>query len=354
MSKSSSKTGIWSEPKARAAWHSASIEMLRRLVVIIPVSMSLSLASPYGALAALDSDDVGIYGSVIVTRLAREGALAMKKGAWGEAQGNYIKLIGLAPKQEDFYFGMYQSSKNMMQWDQVMRALGELFDINPEYKNQMTLEYGEALYHMNRYDEAEPWLKKALVNVNQESFVEQRLKRLMQKSIVEKELVVGKIAQPKYVEIAPLAPRVELKPEQVHAQTSKTGLNLENAFSQSEGIFVCSFKDYEKVGDSITYFRPPLARFYIEETLKGPPLNRNIPIRFEFHEKIGEGKPEGWKFTEEMMPKKNTKWIIYIPNCVPIDGMFETYHGKFGIQEYTDDNYDKILRILEQHKGQTR
>lgn len=350
MSKSSSiRTKV-----VRATRQFASIDLLRRFAVIIPVSMTLSLGSPPGASAALDSDDVGIYGSVIVTRLAREGALAMKKGSWGEAQSNYIKLIGMAPKQEDFYFGMYQTSKNLMQWDQVMRALGELFDINPDYKDKMTLEYGEALYHMNRYDEAEPWLKKALGAVNQESFVEQRLKRLMQKSIVEKELVVGKIAQPKYVEIAPVAPHVELKPEEVHAQTSKTGLNLENAYSQSEGIFVATFKSYEKVGDSITYFRPPLAHFHIEEYCKGPPLNASIPIRFEFHEKIGEAKPEGWKFTEDMMPKKGSKWILFIPNCVPIDGMFETYHGKYGIQEYTDDNYDKVLRILELHKGQTR
>jgi tetratricopeptide (TPR) repeat protein len=339
---------------ARTARHFTSADTLLRMLVIIPMSMTLSLASPYGASAALDSDDVGIYGSVMVTRLAREGAISMKKGAWGEAQGAYVKLIGMAPKQEDFYFGMYQASKSMQQWDQCMRALSELFDINPEYKEKMALEYGETLYHMNRYDEAEVWLKKALANVTQESFVEQKLKRLIAKSIVEKELVVGKIAQPKYEVIAPVAPRVEVKPEEVHAHTSKTGLNLENAYSQSEGIFVATFKNYEKVGDAITYFRPPLAHFHIEEYMKGPPLNANIPIRFEFHDKIGESKPEGWKFTEEMMPKKGSKWILYIPNCVPIDGMFETYHGKFGIQEYTDDNYDKIMRILELHKGQTR
>ena len=55
-----------------------------------------------------------------------------------------------------------------------------------------------------------------------------------------------------------------------------------------------------------------------------------------------------------VMPKKGSKWIIFIPNAVPVErGMYKTYHGKFGIVEANEENYDKILKIIKDHQGQS-
>jgi hypothetical protein len=169
-------------------------------------------------------------------------------------------------------------------------------------------------------------------------------------ALIEKSLLPEvKVEEPKAF-VPP--PRKVVKEEDVHAHTSKFGLTFLNAF-QSESILVCEYLGYEK--GNITYFKPPRANFRIKEYLKGPPLNPSLPVRFEFHDVTGGTKPEGWKFDEAtMMPKKGSKWIIFIPNAVPIDGSFETYHGSFGRQEYTDENLDKILKIIEEHKGQVR
>lgn len=318
-----------------------------RMLVVVPIIITLLNSASGAANAALESDTVGFYGSVLVTRLAVQGVKAMKAGSWAEAQTAYIKLIGLNPKEEDFYFGLYWSSYNLQQWDQVMRALQELFALRSEYKERMTLEYGEALFKLNRYDEAEVYLKKALTHVNEESFLQQRLKRVVAKSSFDDKPVLGKIPE-KYFEhedikAAPYVPTPE---------DPRKALTLENAFLLSEAILVCTFKSYEKGDGAITFFNPPKAIFHIDEELKtSARWNPTIPIRFEFHEDLKEDKPAGWKFSPDMMPKKGSKWIIFIPNSVPVDGAFKTYHGKFGIIPYTVDEYDKVLKIIKEHQG---
>lgn len=323
-------------------------------ILVVPLAMSLIGALAPLAMAAMESDDVGMYGSITVSRRAHTAATAMKKGDFGMAQGEYRTLIGLSPKTEDFYFGLYESSVRLNQWDQVALALEELFKLDPTYKEKLNLEYGICLYHQNRYDEAEPLLKKALASINEPSLVEDRLKTLMTKSIIKHEKVIGKVFEYKEPEKFVMPERNVVDPESVHAHRSKYGLTLENAFTQSESIVVAEYKNYESDG-LISFFDPPRANFVRTDFLKGHvPLNRSIPIRFEFHEKIGEKKPDGWKFDKDKMPKPGSKWILFINSAVPIDGMIETYHGSYGRMEFNEDNYDKIMQIIEQHKGQTR
>ncbi|MBX9693142.1 MAG: tetratricopeptide repeat protein, partial [Cyanobacteria bacterium] len=268
------------------------------------------------------------------------------------AESKYRQLIGMSPQTEDFYFGLYDVAAKLKHWDQAALALEQLFEKNPDYKNQLPYEYGTTLYNLKRYDAAEPALKKALGVVDEESLVDRKIKKLMTKSIIQKELVKGKVFVPVPVKPIIIPKRKEVSQEEVHEASSKYGLTLENAF-QSEAILVCEYKGYEHEG-VVTYFKPPQANYRIVEYLKGPPLNKSLPVRFEFHEKVGQPKPANWKFNDSMMPAKGSKWIIFIPNAVPIDGMFETYHGSYGRLEYTEDNLDKILKIIEAHKGQTR
>lgn len=323
-------------------------------LLAIPLSLSLmgSLGMPNAN--AADSDDVGFYGSVTIQRAAAAAASAMAKGNYAEAQGEYRKAIGFDPNQEDFYFGLYQSSFRMQQWDQVALALEELFNKNPKFKDQMLLEYGECLFHLNRYDEAEPVLKKALAKVAEPSVVDARMKRLMEKSIIVHAPEAGTIVAYKEPEKF-VAPEREgkLEASEVHENVSRKSLTFLNAFMKSEGVYVAEYKGYEHEGP-ISFFKPPQANFKIEEYLKGPPLSRTLPVKFEFHEKLGEERPKDWKFTEELMPKKGHKYLIFIPNCVPIDGKFETFHGSYGIHEYTDKVIDEIHKIIEEHQGQAK
>lgn len=328
---------------------------VRRGVMAIPISLAFLGLVGVPVAAALDSDDVGFYGSVTIQRAAQAAAKAMKQGQWGIAQGEYKKAIGFDPQEEDFYFGLYESSHQMQQWDQCALALEELFNKNPKFKDQMLIEYGEVLFKLNRYDEAEPILKKALASVAEPGVTETRLKRLLEKSIIVKKPEAGPIIEYKAPEEFVVPEREhKIHADEVHDHKSRKSLTFLNAFMKSEGVYVAEYKDYEQAG-LVSYFKPPQANYKIVEYLKGPPLSRTLPIKYEFHEKIvGEEKPADWKWSESLMPKKGSKWIIFIPNCVPIDGKFETFHGSYGRQEFNEENIDEIHRIIQEHRGSTK
>lgn len=323
-------------------------------LLTLPLAFTLvGIFSPAG-FGALEADDVGMYGSILVSRKAHAAATAMKQGQYAEAQMHYKALIGMNPKEDDFYFGLYEASRKMGQWPEVALALEQLFQQSPKYKKLMPLEYGECLYHMNRYSDAEPVLKDALAHVEEPSIVEKQLKKLMRKSIIIRKKHVGKIVVPKYKEIAPVPVREKVTEKQANPQQSDVALNLKAAYLRSECIVIAEYKGFEQEG-MVSFYRPPKANYRIEEVLKGHDMNKSLPIRFEFHDKTNKPKPKDWKFDEKTtMPEKGSKWIIFIPNAIPVDGMFETYHGSYGRLAFNEDNYDKVLRILEQHKGQTR
>lgn len=323
-------------------------------ILAVSLALALSALTQPSMVWSAESDDVGYYGSVLATRKASSAAEHMKKGEYGEAQSDFRQLIGMMPKQEDFYVGLFKSSYKLNQWDQCALALEELCNLNPTYKERLILERGECFYHLNRYSEAEPLLKMALAKVGEPSLIEEKYKFLMTKAIIEHQKIAGKIIIGKDKEKIKAEKYKETNAAEFHENTSRAGLNLENAYLKSEAVFIAEYKGYEKRPD-ITYYQPPLAKYYIEKFYKGPPLNRNIPIRYEFNEGLeNQKRPEGWKFSEELMPKPGSKWIIFVENAVPVDHMFETFHGSYGRQPYTDETLDEVLAILEKHKGQSR
>lgn len=312
-------------------------------------TLAVSLNCP-NAVRAAESDDIGLYGSVMTTRKASSAAEHMRKAQWGEAQSDYRALVGANPKQEDFYVGLYKSSMKLNQWDQVALALEELCSINPTYKDKLSLERGECNYHLNRYTEAEPQLKVALNKIAEPSFIDQRYEKLLQKSTITHVPQAG----PKIKYVAP----VKYEPEKYittdvkgsHFDSSEHSLSLANAFLRSEKIVVADFVGYE--GKNITYFSPPKAIYKIDRFLKGGALNKTIFVRYEFHNKTNTARPDGFKFAADTMPEPGSKWILFIDNAVPVDCMYETYKGSFGRLQLTDENLDKVLQIIETHKGQ--
>lgn len=131
--------------------------------------------------------------------------------------------------------------------------------------------------------------------------------------------------------------------------------DMETLFMKAETILVVEFSRYQPHNKKpITFRNPPTAYFHIEEHIKGAPLSCSPPVRFDFTDNPNTPAPAGWKFNDSLMPRKGSKWIIFIPNTVPNDGQFETYHGSAGRLEYNEANIDELLKIIEKYKGANR
>lgn len=322
-----------------------------KFCISIVFLISFGLTSLQAA-SALGTDEIGMYGSVLISAKADKAARALKSKRFEEAKILYKELTSDSPNEDDFYFGYYYSSRMLGSWRDVGSALKELFQSKPTLKDRMLIEYGECLFHLNRYTDAEPILRLALTKVETPSIVEKHINRIIHKGIIEHKPVIGKPATPVIVIHKRPKPRKPDDERTSHPATSDVDLNLKAAFLKSESILVAKFKKYDKRA-SVSFYQPPKAIYRIEKIIKGPPLNKTLPIRFEFHSKTDKGKPEGWKFDPKtMMPKAGSKWIIFIENSVPVDRMFETYHGCYGRIPYTDDTIDDVMRIVGQHKGQ--
>lgn len=307
---------------------------------------------------AIDSaDDVGAYGSITLTRQVREAVNAAKQGQWSAAETAYKSALRLDRKAGDLNYGLYNAAVHSNDWQQATFALEEIFQLEPTAKPHLLAEYGECLASAGRLEEAVPVLKKALVTADADAgFLPAKLRALIIKA--EKVVIFSRPHTAEELKKAaeevmvrkpePIAP-VDLGKE-IYTK-SKQALTYENAFKYSEFIGICSYQGYDSA-DGITFYHPPIAHFRIEKILKGPKLNRAMPIRFEFHDK-SDGEPEkGWKFSADKMPKPGSKWLLFTEMAIPTNGAFETYRGSYGRQEATEENLDKVYKVMELHRGQ--
>ncbi len=313
--------------------------------------LSLTFTNP--AYSSGDGD-VGIYGSVTTSQAARSAAQALRRRDWSAAQTEYKKALGFDSAQEDFYYGLYESSRQLKQWDHVARALEELFKKKPSLKNELSFEYGECLYNLNRFDEAEPLLKQSLSKVDRPSVVDHKLVMLIEKGDPPNSAPeVGRIIAWTEPEKPVIPPRNELAPEKID-EGSLESLTFLNAVVKCECIVIAEFKGFSSKSP-VSFHQPPEALYKIEQILKGPPLNKSLPVTYEFHEHLrGQGKPEDWKWDPKMMPSQGSRWILFIENGVPFEGAFGTFHGSFGRQELNEGNLDKVHRIIQEHQGQAK
>jgi tetratricopeptide (TPR) repeat protein len=302
--------------------------------------------------------------SVTLMKYVSKAQEAMRSGRNQEARDEFRKAIGLAPKTPEYYIGLSDACYQMKEYDQVAFALQKVIELNPAMKDECAGEYGEALFHLGRYDEAIPLLKAGLRYIDSPAAKQRRTAiaaapPVTPISTAPPDSVIRASAAPvEKKEAIPLATHDPASSAGWHSIQGKTHEVDINKFNQtlagairSEGIVIAEYQGYEK-SPNINFFHPPKAKFHISKILKGPPLNKDLPVRFEFKERsTSTPAPAGWKFSEDKMPAKGSSWIIFLEWCTPREGMFDTYEGSFGRLPADDENLNKVYAELEKHSN---
>jgi len=323
--------------------------------------LSLLLINPGQAIDP--ADDAGVFGSITVAKQARDALKALDAQDYHGAVNGYRAAIGMNQGVKDFYYGLLYAGQKVQAWDQVAAALDGIAEKDPAAREHLAFEYGNCYAKTGRYDEAVPLLKLALANMDRDNkYLVDKVKQL---STLTKTPAPPVVLTPEEIErnkeiekqLALATARPPARPavtvEKVRPTTSEKGSDYLNAFLGSEWIGLCEYRSYEQPKKhKILFNNPPIAIFHVVDCIKGPPLNKRLPVRFKFYEYDGVAKPAGWEFGPDKMPREGSKWIIFIENAVPIDGAFDTYKGSYGRQEATDDNLGRILAEKEAHHGQ--
>ncbi len=300
-------------------------------------------------------DNTGSTGSITITRHANNAAKAFAARDYKKAKEEYRIAIGLSPDNLEFYYGLYDVCVHSGEWDQVVFALEKIFEIDESKKRSLLAQYGEALFHLNQYDRAIPVLKQALKEADIPApKISLVVPAPMPEPVEDKPasgtggaagLVPNKMLPSDSGNLASTGP-IPHHDILLAKDTGTFKLSFLNA-SHSECILTAEYLDYERNPD-IQFFNPPIARYHISKILKGPPLNKDLPIRYEFYDRQSSaGMPPGWKFSIDKMPEKGSNWILFIRNAVPRDGAFDTYEGSYGRQPATQENLNEIYALLE-------
>ncbi|PWU00497.1 MAG: hypothetical protein C5B53_03995 [Candidatus Melainabacteria bacterium] len=327
------------------------------------IALAVLVATPAFAVG----DDTGSTGSVTITKHANEAAKAFAKQDYATAKYEYRQAIGLSPTTIEFYFGLYDTCVQAKDWPEVAFALEKIFELDPSKKKLLGAQYGEALYHCKRYEEAVPVLKQALKDADLPQ-PKMALTVPIPSVPAETPVKAAPTTTPQTIASAdttgqapvqvavgtnnavaattPLFNKEPVAPLNINEGTlGGFSKSFENA-CHSECIVIAEYRGYEDNGD-ITFNHPPRANYHITKILKGPPLNKDMPIRYEFHDRAKCEMPSGWKFGADKMPEKGSQWIIFIQNAVPRDRMFDTFQGAYGRQPATEENLNKVYGLLE-------
>jgi len=301
--------------------------------------------------------------SVTLMKYVGKAQEAMRAGRNQEARDEYRKAIGLAPKTPEYYIGLSDACYAMKEYDQVAFALQKVIELNPAMKDECSGEYGEALFHLGRYDEAIPYLKAGL------KYIDSPAAKARKTAIAAAPISTAPSAPPESVIRAAAPVHVDTKPiplatenpassagwHSISAKHQEVDINKANqtlaGAIRCEGIVIADYLGYEK-SPNINFFHPPKAKYKITKILKGPPLNKDLPVRYEFKERSSTaGAPAGWKFSDDKMPAKGSSWIIFLEWCTPREGMFDTYEGSFGRLPADDENLNRVYAELEKHSN---
>lgn len=120
--------------------------------------------------------------------------------------------------------------------------------------------------------------------------------------------------------------------------------------AQSPVVAVCSYVGYDKESPK-SYFGGVKAEFRVVELLKGK-LSGKVPVTFDFHDHSPCLEPPDWKFEEGMLPKAETRWILFLKPSEKAGAPFGTYRGTFGRWPATPENLARAKKLLENPAGE--
>ena len=134
-------------------------------------------------------------------------------------------------------------------------------------------------------------------------------------------------------------------------QFKKDFSRFKKMYQESEAIVIAIFESYKSEG-KVESGDPPIAVFRRIEYLKGKPLanDQNLQVRYEIG-KLEEASSDVSESDVFKLPKKGSKWFLYIPNTKPTNGVYNTLRGAKGRIPYNGWTVELILRYVEMQKG---
>jgi hypothetical protein len=290
--------------------------------------------------------------SVSLAKHVNLAAQYWEQGNFSKAKDEYRKALYYSPNFVGFLEGVINCSEQTKDWSEVADAADRIFVLAPEKKVMYEYDYGMALFYLNRYQDAVPHLKNALAAADIPMPAFKPLKINADDAHISTMPDLLPSEQP--VKANPADSSKPLPGDSPTVTSSSPVdhmghelLTYDNAIT-AESIVIAEYASCDKT-DNVRYNSPPIAHYRIMQFLKGPPLNRALPIRYQFHTQYDLTVPAGWKFEANLLPDKGSKWILFVEPAVPERGAFNTFCGSFGRQPATQANLDKLDQLLDSH-----
>lgn len=112
---------------------------------------------------------------------------------------------------------------------------------------------------------------------------------------------------------------------------------------KSQVIVIAEYLGYKSHG-KIDYFRGPIAQYKTIRVLKGD-APASLNVRHDFSDGSACIAEVGWKFTDNLMPKKGSKWILFLKND-NFAKEWTTYRGDFGRWKAKLENIKEVESSL--------
>ncbi len=125
-------------------------------------------------------------------------------------------------------------------------------------------------------------------------------------------------------------------------------LTLEDACKYSKLIVVARYQDFELAQEkNLPIYQGISARYEVNRILKGDfDRSSRLKAEYELSHEFNFVPQKNWKFSKSLMPKKNSKWILFLHYPFP-SGKYCTYRGSFGRMPYDDSLESEIIQILK-------
>ncbi len=127
-----------------------------------------------------------------------------------------------------------------------------------------------------------------------------------------------------------------------------SGIPFLSELCRCEWIAIAEYKGFT-APRVVTPATPPIAMYRIKKQLRGLryPTRNLLPIMYEFDR--SESQEPQTKAKKQEMPKKGSKWILFLPEFVANHQGFRTFQGGLGRVEYSDENLRAVLSGMKVH-----